>query len=124
MLPNRTATAMYQIKGGDAIPRPVIVSCVTGKDSYDQSADISATVNGTFNGVPISGSTSVPSSATAQKLERTNYFGDVALNLPLFKIVGEVGQVSGGKVATYNGFAGGRADKDQQYFSVGIRIGL
>lgn len=95
-----------------------------GKDSYDQSAEISATVNGTFNGVPVSGSTSVPSSATAQKLERTNYFGDVALNLPLFKIVGEIGQVSGGKVATYNGFSGGRADKDQQYFSVGIRIGL
>ena len=93
-----------------------------GKDTYDQSADISATVNGTFNNVPVSGSTSVP--GTAQKLERTNYFGDVALNLPLFKIVGEIGQASGGKVATYNGFSGGRADRDQQYFSVGIRIGL
>ena len=93
-----------------------------GKDSYDQSADISATVNGTFNGVPISGSTTVP--GTAQKLERTNYFADVALNLPLFKIVGELGQVSGGTVATYNGFSGGRADKDLQYFSVGIRLGL
>ena len=93
-----------------------------GKDSYDQSADISATVNSSFNGVPISGNTSVPN--TAQKLERTNYFGDVALNLPLFKIVGEIGQASGGKVATFNGFSGGRADKDQQYFSVGIRFGL
>ena len=93
-----------------------------GKDSYDQSADIAAQVSGSFSGVPVSGSTSVP--GTAQKLERTNIFADVALNLPLFKIVGEVGQVSGGKVATYNGFSGGRADKDQQYFSVGIRIGL
>ena len=93
-----------------------------GKDSYDQSADIAAQVSGTFSGVPVSGNTSVP--GTAQKLERTNLFADVALNLPLFKIVGEVGQVSGGKVATYNGFSGGRADKDQQYFSVGIRIGL
>ena len=93
-----------------------------GKDSYDQAADIAATVSGTFNNVPVSGSTSVP--GTTQKLERTNYFADVALNLPLFKIVGEVGQVSGGKVATFNGFSGGRADKDQQYFSVGIRFGL
>lgn len=93
-----------------------------GKDSYDQSADIAASVNGTFNGVPISGSTTIP--GTAQKLERTNYFADVALNLPLFKIVGELGQVSGGTVATYNGFSGGRADKDLQYFSVGIRLGL
>ena len=95
-----------------------------GKDSYDQSADIGATVNGTFSGIPVSGSTSIPSSATAQKLERTNMFADVALNLPLFKIVGEVGQSSGGTVQTFNGFSGGRADKDQQYFSVGIRIGL
>ena len=34
-IPNRTATAMYAIKGGTAPPRPSIVSCVTGKEDVD-----------------------------------------------------------------------------------------
>jgi [acyl-carrier-protein] S-malonyltransferase len=34
-IPNRTATAMYAMKGGLSSPRPSIVSCVTGKASYD-----------------------------------------------------------------------------------------
>ena len=93
-----------------------------GKDKYDQSADISGTASGSFNGVPVSGSATVPN--TSQSLDRTNYFFDASLNLPLFKIVGEVGQVSGGQVKTFNSFSGGRADKDQQYFSLGIRFGL
>lgn len=93
-----------------------------GKDKYTQSADIQATASGSFNGVPVTGSTSVP--GTTQDLDRTNAFFDAALNLPLFKIVGEVGQVSGGTVQTYNGFSGGRADKSQQYFSLGLRFGL
>ncbi|MDB4890831.1 MAG: hypothetical protein JWL61_2686 [Gemmatimonadetes bacterium] len=92
-----------------------------GKDMYDQSADISATVNTTIVGLP-SATATVPS--TTQKLDRTNYFFDASLNLPLFKIVGEIGQVSGGTVQTYNGFSGGRADRSQQYFSAGIRFGI
>jgi hypothetical protein len=92
-----------------------------GKDTYDQSADITGTVNTPLPGLPTATST-IPN--TKQKLERTNYFFDAALNLPLFKIVGEVGQVSGGTVDTYNSFSGGRADKSQQYFSAGIRIGI
>jgi [acyl-carrier-protein] S-malonyltransferase len=41
-IPNRTATAMYAIKGGSATPRPTIVSCVTGEASYeaDNSRDL------------------------------------------------------------------------------------
>ena len=39
-------------------------------------------------------------------------FADLSLNLPLLKIVGEVGQVSGGTVDTYNSFSGGaRTDR-------------
>ena len=90
-----------------------------GKDMYDQSADISATVN-----APVIGSATATVPNTTQKLDRTNYFLDASLNLPLFKIVGEIGQVSGGTVQTYNGFSGGRADKSQQYFSAGIRFGF
>ena len=89
-----------------------------GMDKYDQSADISATVSS----AGFSGNASVL--GTAQSMQRTNYFFDAALNLPLFKLVGEVGQVSGGTVQTYNGFQGGRADKSLQYYSVGLRLGL
>jgi hypothetical protein len=90
-----------------------------GKDSYDQSA----TITGTVTGVPVIGTASAIVTSP-QELERTNFFFDAALNLPLFKIVGEIGQVSGGTVNTYNSFAGGRADKSLQYFSLGLRIGL
>jgi [acyl-carrier-protein] S-malonyltransferase len=34
-IPNRAATMMYQIPGGGTKPTPTIVSCVTGKTSYD-----------------------------------------------------------------------------------------
>ncbi|MEO8337200.1 MAG: hypothetical protein ABI664_19640 [bacterium] len=92
-----------------------------GKDMYDQSADIAATVTTNIVGLP-SASATVPN--TTQKLDRTNYFFDASLNLPLFKIIGEIGQASGGTVQTYNGFSGGRADKSHQYFSAGIRFGI
>lgn len=93
-----------------------------GQDRYDQSADISATVSGSSNGVPVSGTATVP--GTSQSLTRTNYFLDAALNLPLFKIVGEVGQATGGTVRTYNSFSTGRADQSQTYFSAGLRFGF
>jgi hypothetical protein len=87
-----------------------------GQDNYDQSAAISATVSqGGF-----SGTTSVPS--TAQTLKRTNAFFDASLNLPFFKIVGEVGQAAGGTVNTYNSFSSGRADHSQVYGSAGLRL--
>ena len=94
-----------------------------GIDKYEQSATISATLNNVV-GIPgvTSGTATVP--GTSQSLQRTNIFFDAAINLPLFKIVGEVGQVSGGTVQTYNSFVGGRADKSQQYFSGGLRIAL
>lgn len=89
-----------------------------GQDTYDQSADISATVSqGGF-----SGTASPPD--TKQSLKRTNMFGDVSLNLPFFKFVIEGGQATGGTVSTYNSFSGGRADRSQFYGSLGIRLSL
>ncbi len=87
-----------------------------GQDKYEQSADISAHVSqGAF-----SGDASVP--GTSQTMTRTNLFADLSLNLPLFKITGEVGQASGGTVNTFNSFAGGRADRSQVYGSAGLRL--
>jgi hypothetical protein len=85
-----------------------------GQDSYRESALVSGTA-GTF----------VSSQVTFdQRMTRTNYFLDASLNLPVFKLIGEVGQVSGGTVDTYNEFQTGRADKSRTYGSVGFRIGL
>jgi hypothetical protein len=57
-------------------------------------------------------------------MTRTNYFVDASLNMLLAKIVGEIGQVSGGTVNTYNSFSGGAADKSRLYGSLGLRIGF
>jgi hypothetical protein len=72
----------------------------------------------------------LPNGATAgpvglkQDLTRTNVFADISLNLPLFKIIGEVGQVSGGAVSTYNKFTGTQATDSRTFGSIGIRLSL
>ena len=90
------------------------VAAGVGQDRYEESALVSGT-SGTFVS---------PQVAFDQKLTRTNYFLDVSLNLPVFKLIGEVGQVSGGTVDTYNEFSTGRADKSRTYGSVGFRLGF
>ena len=59
-----------------------------------------------------------------EKMTRTNYFLDLSLNLPILKLIGEVGQVTGGTVETYNEFTTGSADKSRTYGSLGFRFGL
>jgi len=93
-----------------------------GQDTYDQSADIEGVVHTTVAGVPVAARASVPSSATKQSLTRTNLFLDLSLNLPVFKLVGEIGDATGGTVDTFNSFSGGRADRSQVYGSVGLRL--
>jgi hypothetical protein len=85
-----------------------------GRDHYDQSATVAGVISGLGG--------AATTLATSQTLDRTNIFADLSWNLPLFKIVGEVGQASGGTVQTYNSFAGGRADRSQVYGSIGIRL--
>jgi hypothetical protein len=87
-----------------------------GQDTYDQSADISATISQSG----LTGTASPPD--TKQTLKRTNVFADASLNLPFFKLVIEGGQASGGTVNTFNSFAGGRADRSQIYGSAGLRL--
>jgi hypothetical protein len=88
-----------------------------GQDKYETAATVTGTVSSSLGNGQSTFSTS-------QERTRTNYFGDVSLNLPFFKIVGEAGQVSGGDaVATYNSFSSGRADRSLTYFSAGITLG-
>jgi hypothetical protein len=85
-----------------------------GRDHYDQSATVAGVISGLGG--------AATTLATSQTLDRTNVFADLSWNLPLFKIVGEIGQASGGTIQTYNSFAGGRADRSQLYGSIGFRL--
>jgi len=96
------------------------VAAGVGQDKYKQSADISATVTNAAVGCASGCKSAIP--GTSQDMTRTNAFADVSLNLPLFKIVLEGGQVSGGQVDTYNSFSGDRADRSILYGSLGLRL--
>ncbi len=85
-----------------------------GQDRYSESALVRAT----------SGAVTSPVVSFDENVNRTNYFLDLSLNLPIFKLIGEVGQVTGGTVETYNEFTTGRADKSRTYGSLGFRISL
>lgn len=91
------------------------VAVGAGRDHYAQSATVSGTVSGI-----LSGSATAP--GTDQTLNRTNIFADLSFNLPLFRVVGEIGQANGGTVQTYNSFSGGRAERSQVYGSIGLRL--
>ena len=90
-----------------------------GRDHYDQSA----LVQGTVQTSPIGSQTS-QQVKLSQSMTRTNYFLDASLNLLLAKVVGELGQATGGSVNTFNSFGGGRADQTRTYGSIGLRIGF
>jgi hypothetical protein len=91
-----------------------------GQDKYDASTEIRAHVaaralSPAANAGPVS---------LSQNLTRTNVFADLSMNLLLFKLTGEIGQVSGGTINTYNTFNGKQAADSRIYGSVGARFGF
>jgi hypothetical protein len=92
------------------------LSAGVGRDDYSASTTARAYV--------ASAETGTGNIGVEQKLSRTNGFFDLSINLPLVKIVGEIGRVSGGTINTYNTFSGNRADDARTYESVGLRLGL
>lgn len=94
-----------------------------GQDRYRSSADLGATVGPRppFTTIPIA----VSSVARIDKsLTRTNVFADLSLNLPFLRMTGEIGQVSGGTISTFNKFEGKQADASRIFGSVGARFGF
>jgi hypothetical protein len=84
-----------------------------GQDSYKSSASANAT---------ISGQTSSTISV-AQDMTRNNMFADLSLNFPVFKLIGEVGQVSGGTApSTVNTFPSKGIVDSRLYASLGFRL--
>lgn len=94
---------------------PLAFAAGYGQDRYRTEASLDWVVHGTFNddrgGLDV-----------RQNVTRSNMFADVSFNLFLFRVVGELGQVTGGKITTYNEFdvAPGKA---RTYGAIGIRFG-
>jgi hypothetical protein len=96
--------------------RPITLVLGAGRDRYATAAvaDVEVTVAGTvFRASNL---------AARQTLNRDNLFADLAINLPGFKLAGEIGYVRGGSVDTYNSFGSSRADEAHPYGSLGIRL--
>lgn len=81
-----------------------------GGDTYSLNTAANVTANG-------------ESGSFTDKLEitRTTMYGTLGINLWLIKVVGEVGQVSGGSIPTFNSFDTA-ADATRMYGTVGVRI--
>lgn len=94
-----------------------------GRDRYKTSADLGATVGPRppFTGTAIT----VPGLNRIERdLTRTNLFADLSLNLPFFRLTGEIGRVSGGRIDTFNKFEGKQAADARFFGSVGARFGF
>ena len=92
-----------------------------GQDKYDASTDIGAHVAAR---PPLSPQSNAGPVSISQSLTRTNIFGDLSVNLLLFKLNAEIGQVSGGTINTYNTFSGKQPADSRLYGSVGARFGF
>jgi hypothetical protein len=103
------------------------VSAGFGQDTYDQSAIISGTAKDipvTIGPITTRGNQNFGPVNLAQKMTRNNMFAGLSVNLPFIKLVGEVGQVSGGDVdVPTNTFTSGKADDSRLFGSVGLRFG-
>jgi hypothetical protein len=93
-----------------------------GQDKYDASTQISAHV--AARAVPPTPAANAGPVSLSQNLTRTNVFADLSMNLLLLKLTGEIGQVSGGTINTFNTFSGKQAADSRIYGSVGARFGF
>ncbi|MFL5467185.1 MAG: hypothetical protein ACJ79N_08965 [Gemmatimonadaceae bacterium] len=93
-----------------------------GQDKYDASTDVGAHV--AARTVPPTPAANAGPVSISQNLTRTNIFADLSVNLLLFKLNAEIGQVSGGTINTFNTFSGKQAADSRIYGSVGARFGF
>jgi hypothetical protein len=93
-----------------------------GQDRYKSSTDISAHV--AARTVPPTPEANMGPVSLEQSLTRTNMFANLSVNLLLLKITGEIGQVSGGEISTFNTFNGKQAADSRIYGSIGARFGF
>jgi hypothetical protein len=89
-----------------------------GQDQYDAETGIEAVINR-----PVIGRVTTGNLTDTQKITRTNYFANVALNLLAAKLVAEGGVISGGPFTTFNRFDID-GDASRVYGSAALRIGF
>ena len=91
------------------------ISAGLGQDKYMANSTITTTVTGVAG---------TGSEAQSFSMTRTNLFVGAAINLFIFKLEGEYGQVSGGSLpAAVNNFGGNDPAKGRSYFTAGLRFG-
>ena len=88
-----------------------------GQDRYSTTGGIEYAVYDSEDGRQARGLVRIDQTVT-----RMNMFADLSINLFLFKLVGEIGRVSGGEIATYNQFSH-PAGQARTYGAVGLRFG-
>ena len=93
-----------------------------GQDKYESSTDISAHL--AARTVPPTPATNTVPVSLSQNMTRRNLFADLSINLLILKLTGEIGQVSGGTINTFNTFSGKQAADSRLYGSVGARFGF
>ena len=93
-----------------------------GQDTYESSTDIGAHV--AARTVPPTPAVNMAPVSVSQSITRTNVFANLSMNLLLLKLTGEIGQVSGGTINTFNTFSGKQAADSRIYGSVGARLGF
>jgi hypothetical protein len=98
------------------------VALGAGQDKYSSSTEISAHV--AARTVPQSPEANIGPISLSQSLTRTNVFANLSMNLLLLKLTGEIGQVSGGEISTYNTFNGKQPADSRVYGSIGARFGF
>jgi hypothetical protein len=93
-----------------------------GQDKYESSTDIRAHV--AARTAPVTPAANAGPVALSQSMTRSNVFADLSINLLILKLTGEIGQVSGGTINTFNTFSGKQAADSRIYGSVGARFGF
>lgn len=93
-----------------------------GQDKYESSTEIGAHI--AARAVPPTPAANAGPVAISQEITRTNVFANLSMNLLLLKLTGEIGQVSGGTINTFNTFSGKQAADSRIYGSVGARFGF
>jgi hypothetical protein len=85
-----------------------------GQDHYSANSQIVANLQGGGSGTQ----------NQSFSMTRSNVYAGLAINLFIFKLEAEAGQVSGGSVPTMtNNFGGIDAAKSRSYFTAGLRFG-
>jgi hypothetical protein len=93
-----------------------------GADHYSMSTTVHVGLNPntTTACTVLAGSCSGTVATPSLSITRANYFGDLSLNLAMFRTVFEVGEVAGKDIPTYNTFNQKMAGDSRLYGSVGF----